>query len=261
MKRNHIIYIVAIASFIFPSCQKVIHIDLNSADPKYVVEGNISNQAGPQTIKLSKTVSFESSNVFPAVSGALVTVTDATAGITDTLQEGAAGYYTTISMTGVPGHTYQLYVKSDSKVFTSTCTMPLPVTLDSLYISKSVFGNTRGAIVYTDPAVTGNYYYFAEYKNSVLTNNVYIRSDELRNGQVIDQVLSRGGGESELKTGDYLTIAMQCIDSAMYQYYFTLQQTKNQNAATPSNPQSNIVGGALGYFSAHTVSSKSVLVN
>lgn len=261
MKRNQIIYIIAIASFILPSCQKVIHIDLNSADPKYVIEANITDQPGTQTVKLSKTVSFESSNTFPAVSGALVTVADATAGTTDTLSEAAPGYYSTSSFTGVPGHTYQLYVKADGKVFTSTCIMPMPVELDSLYVSKSLFGNTRGAIVYTDPVTEGNYYYFAEYKNSVLTDNIYIRSDEFRNGQRIDQTLSRGGGESELNTGDQLTVAMQCIDSAMYQYYFTLQQTKNQNAATPANPQTNIIGGALGYFSAHTVSSRSVVVN
>ena len=261
MKRKHIIYILAIASFILPSCQKVIHIDLNSAAPKYVVEGNISNESGPQVIKISKTVSFESSNTFPGVSGALVTITDATSGTIDTLQEGSAGYYTTVAITGVPGHTYNMFIKADGNVFTATCTMPQPVNLDSLYISKSAFGNTRGAIVYTDPAARGNYYYFAEYKNGVLTDNIYIRNDELVNGQVINQTLSRGGGESELNTGDYLTISLECIDSAMYQYYYTLQQTKNQNAATPANPQSNIVGGALGYFSAHTVSSKSVLVN
>lgn len=261
MKHDHIIYILAIAVLILPSCQKVIHIDLNAADPKYVIEGNISNQTAIQTIKISKTVSFESANTFPAVSGALVTITDATSGTTDTLTEGSAGMYMTTAMAGTPGHTYQLYIKSEGKVFTSSCTMPQPVSLDSLYISKSVFGNTRGAIVYTDPAAKGNYYYFAEYKNGVQTDNIYIRNDDLVNGQVIDQTLSRGGGESKLEQGDYLTISLECIDSAMYQFYYTLQQTKNQNAATPANPQSNIVGGALGYFSAHTSSSRSVLVN
>lgn len=260
MQRNHIIYIIAIAAFLLPSCQKVIHIDLNKAAPKYVVEANVTDENGPYYVHITKSVSFEADNSFPAVTGATVAITDVTASVADTLTEQLPGSYSTVSIEGVPGHTYQLYIKADGKVFTSTCTMPAHVTLDSLYESKSAFGNIRGAIIYTDPAAKGNYYYFAESNNGKLTDNIYIRNDQLVNNQVINQTLSRGGGDDELEAGDVLTISMQCIDSAMYQYFYTLQQTKNQNAATPANPQTNIAGGALGYFSAHTVSTKSVVL-
>ncbi len=263
MKHNNIIYlfVLAIVAFTLPSCQKVINVNLNAADPKYVIEGNVTNLAGPYIIKITKTVNFDQLNDFPAVSGAVVSITDITANVADTLLELTPGYYTTSFIIGLPGHTYQLRITTNGKLFTASSTMPLPVTLDSLYMSKSAFGKPRPAIIYTDPISKGNYYYFAEYKNHVQTDNIYIRSDELINGETINQTLNRGGGESNLNTGDSLSIGLQCIDSAIYQYYYSLQQTKNQNAATPANPQTNITGGALGYFSAHTVSTRTVVVN
>ena len=49
---------------------------------------------------------------------------------------------------------------------------------------------------------------------------------------------------------------MQSIDKANYTYWYSMRTGGGQgsgNAAAPSNPISNIEGGALGYFSAHTV--------
>jgi hypothetical protein len=48
---------------------------------------------------------------------------------------------------------------------------------------------------------------------------------------------------------------MRCIDKGAYDYFYSLDQitSTNGNSATPANPVSNISGGALGYFSAHTV--------
>ena len=260
MRYIHSLFI-AVILFTFCSCQKVIHINLNNSDPRYVIEGNISDKPGPYLVKISKTVNFEETNTFPAVSGAVVMITDNTAGVTDTLHEYSAGSYATSILTGLPGHTYRLYVKVSGQEFTALSTIPQPVTLDSLYSSKSpISGDIRVVPVYFDPVSTGNYYHFAEYKNNEETDNIYIRNDLFLNGQLVQTNLNRGGGDIKLDIGDSLKIDMQCIDSSVYQYYYSLQQTKNQNAATPANPVTNIKGGALGYFSAHTSSSKSILL-
>jgi hypothetical protein len=51
---------------------------------------------------------------------------------------------------------------------------------------------------------------------------------------------------------------MYCIDKNVYNYFFSLLQVTGNNggfqSASPDNPITNISGGALGYFSAHTVS-------
>ena len=135
--------------------------------------------------------------------------------------------------------------------------MPAVVTLDSLYTQKSAFGGDRLELVpeYTDPVATGNYYHFMEYKNDTESTDIFIRNDRLINGQVVNQPL--GGG---FKHKDSVALYLECVDSAIYQYYYSLEQTNNQNSATPANPRSNITGGALGYFSAHTSSFKSIIV-
>ncbi len=258
MKMVKTFYIVCILfSTVFFSCQKVVNINLNASSPRYVVEGNVTNLPGPYLVKITKSVNFDQDNIFPTVSGALVLLTDNTAGLADTLKETSPGNYQTVSLNGIPGHKYQLYINANNNVFTASCTMPALVTLDSLYTQKSsVRGNRSQLIpVYTDPIAHGNYYHFKEFKNDSETSSESIRNDNLINGQVIKEPV--GGG---IASGDRIVLILECIDSAMYQYYYTLGQTKNQNSATPANPLSNIKGGALGYFSAHTSSSKSVVV-
>jgi hypothetical protein len=63
-----------------------------------------------------------------------------------------------------------------------------------------------------------------------------------------------------IHSGDQLCVELQCIDRGVFDYYNTLQQTVEQSSATPANPASNITGGALGYFSAHTINRRQIVV-
>ncbi|HXS36502.1 MAG TPA: hypothetical protein VN721_07360, partial [Flavipsychrobacter sp.] len=145
-------------------------------------------------------------------------------------------------------------------VFTAVSTMPAQVSLDSLYIEPSSrkSGSPLLVPVYTDPIEKGNNYHFAEFVNDTETNDVYVRNDDLINGQVVKRPLN--APSKKLNPGDIAVVYLECIDSAIYQYYFTLQQSTNQNSASPANPTSNITGGCLGYFSAHTSSMKSIVI-
>ncbi len=256
---NFFLLIVLLAAF--SACKKVIKVDLNSSLARYVVQGNVTDVAGTYTVTITKTINFDQDNIFPAVSGAMVVITDATAGVTDTLAETLPGNYTTHVLVGTPGHTYKLYVNAANNVFTATSTMPPLVTLDSLYTKPSPFGGSHPQLVpvYTDPALVGvhyHYYHFMEYKNDTASDNVIVRNDALINGRVVNQPI----GGDQLSPGDSVAVYLECIDSSVYQYYSTLQQTNNQNSATPANPLTNLTGGALGYFSAHTSSVKSLIV-
>ena len=259
MQSIHKFNIIAILFIItvFSSCQKVININLNSTMSRYVITGNITNQAAPYTVSLTKTIDVSQDNIFPGVTGAKVVITDVTMGIIDTLKDMGAGVYQTSLINGVIGHKYNLYINASNNVFVATSTMPDAVTLDSLYTQKSPFGRSLQVVpVYTDPAAKGNYYHFTEYVNGVAGSDLNARSDQLINGQVMKSPIR----SSKIESGDNVLVSMECIDSFVYNYYFTLSQTENQNSATPANPVSNISNGALGYFSAHTVSAKDVIV-
>ena len=74
------------------SCTKEIKIDLNSSDPQIVIEGSVPANGEKATIKISKSVNFDESNVFPEVRNAVVILND-NAGNSETLNVTTPGIY------------------------------------------------------------------------------------------------------------------------------------------------------------------------
>lgn len=238
------------------ACRKVIHVDLNSASPKYVIEAAITDAPGPYQVKITQTRNFSDNNTFAGVSGAQVTISD-NAGNTSLLTEAAPGYYHTAGITGVPGRTYYLSVTVGNETFNAVSTMPAPVPFDTLYIENyTEFGDTlRTATVgYKDPPAVKNYYRHVMYINNNYVKEIFIGDDELSDGKEVGQAIF-SNGDKAIKRGDSVKVEMQCIDEHVYKYFFTLIQTISQNSAAPTNPVNNIQG-ALGYFSAHSVQVK-----
>jgi len=255
----------------FPSCEKVIQIDLNSADPKIVIEGNITDQTGPYFINLTQTVNYDQSNIFPPVTGATVKISD-NAGTTESLTETSPGIYATTTIIGVPGRIYTLEVNANGKIYTTTSSMPFPVNIDTLTIETSGGGGFGGggnttknvSITYTDPAGIPNYYRFVLFVPGIKQSPIIVNDDNLRDGQTITRPVRLDNSGPALKNGDLVTIQMQSIDGNVFEYLRTLSQLSGGNALTgssaPANPKTNITGGALGYFSAYSVRTKSVII-
>src|ERR1700739_1121707 len=97
-----IIFALVILAAGVSSCQKVINIDLNSANPDIVVDAEVMDNAGPYTVNLTQTVNFSDNNVFPAVNGASVLISD-NAGNSELLTETSPGNYTTSHLQGMDG--------------------------------------------------------------------------------------------------------------------------------------------------------------
>ncbi|MCJ8209745.1 DUF4249 domain-containing protein [Mucilaginibacter sp. RS28] len=249
------------------SCQDVIDLKVNSSDSQIVIEGNITDQPGTQTIKISKSVSYTSSNTYPAVTGAKVVVTDSK-GNTLSFVESVPGTYTFGPFKGEPGNTYTLNVNINGNTYTAVSTMPQPVKIDSLGLKEINFGgkgNFYPEVHYQDPANIANYYRYVMYINGVLTKRIYSESDRLTNGKAVTETLFYDTDEDnkKLEKGDKVDVEMQCIDQSVYTYWHTLD-AQNQNGpgggTAPGNPPSNISNKALGYFSAHAVSKASLSV-
>lgn len=252
------------------SCEKVINIQLDSADTRYVVEGVLTNQPGNCMVLLSQTKDFDASNEFAGISGATIRISEA-GGATTQLTETAAGVYQAASLAGTPGKTYTLAVSINGQSFLASSTMPAQVSMDSLFITEDEApGGKRklANVQYNDPANVANNYRFVQYINGVKEKEIFVRNDELTDGNLTITKLrypknDDNEPDNSIKTGDLVTIDMQCIDSAVYKYWYSLNRSATgggQNSATPSNPVTNMTGGALGYFSAHTLQSRSLLV-
>src|SRR5690606_17534498 len=150
------------------SCEKVLDIDLKDAEPRLIVEANVSDQPGPHTVQLSQSVSFNATNQFPAVSNALVIISD-NAGQRDTLTETSPGNYQTGNLQGIPGRQYFLQIKVGEELYEASSQMPQPVAIQKIEIEKFRFNEDEKvtAVYYQDPAGIRNYYRFLLFVNNV----------------------------------------------------------------------------------------------
>lgn len=247
------------------SCEKVIDVNLNDAEKKYVVEGFLSNQTAGAEVRVSQTKDFDDTNDFNGISGAVISLTNSI-GDSFTFTEQSPGIYKTVSFSGSPGVAYTLTVSIDSNFFAASSTMPPLVLLDSIFTSEINFGGEvqkNITVRYNDPVGFGNSYRFVAFVNGVKEDHVYVHSDDLDDGNTVTlDLVNFDDDDNELKTGDLVQVDMQCIDEAVYKYWYSLSQLEEGagQSATPTNPVSNFSGGCLGYFSAHPVTTKTIIV-
>jgi len=260
--------ILVTAAFLLSSCEKVIKYNLSESSPTLVIEAQLSNVDDFSMVKLSKSKSFDDDNTLATVSNAFVTITSEF-GMVDTLTETSAGLYKPHKLKAKPGRSYLLTVIVENKTYTATSTVPSFVKLDSLGFTSESFGMSKAgediysAIpYYSDPLEVENYYRFVEKINGVTEKTLFVRNDTRTNGKIVTQILRNFGG-TEIKKGNSVEISMIQLDSNVYDYFYGLSQISSDggsSSGTPTNPKSNINGGALGYFSAQTVQSLSTVV-
>src|SRR5579872_780990 len=104
-------------------CTKVIPLDLRTAAPVTVIEGNITDGPGPSTVRITQTKAFYDDNSFTGVDGAAVTIRDGS-GSSFVLTDEGGGVYATFGIQGVSGRTYFLNVAMGKDTFTAVSTMP-----------------------------------------------------------------------------------------------------------------------------------------
>lgn len=253
-----LIYFLAFGLF---GCKKVIDVTLKNSESQIVITGEVNNLPGPYKVSISKSVNFNDDNNFPAISGALVTISDKR--MVDTLLEKEPGNYFTQRIKGRPGEAYTLNISIDGKIYSAVSVMPMPVQLDSL-----TFLLGRNNIIYPvanfqDPAGEHNYYQFIEWVDGKILKNGKGNSvfdDRLSDGRYITSILYNDS--SYIKSGVTLTVQMKCVDKQVFTYLNELLQISGGgdgfSSPAPANPESNISGGVLGYFSANTVSSRTM---
>src|ERR1700712_1153089 len=256
---------VLMIAIIATSCKKVIDVKVANDADQLVIEGGISNEPGPQYVRISRSVPFTSSNTYPPVTGATVTLNNNNGRITP-FPEGPEGYYAINPALGTMGRTYTLSVEVDGKTYKANSTMPNLVVLDSI-ASRGVIlggGNTNKRLItvyFQDPAKIPNQYRFVEYVNRVQVNAIFAFDDEFIDGKYVNLDLQQN--DIDILPKDTVTVEMQCIDSPIKTYWFSLAQQGANNpggAITPANPPTNFTPATLGYFSAHTTQSITLIV-
>jgi hypothetical protein len=243
---------------------------LDDQSGKIVVEGNITDQAGPYYVKITKSVAFTENNQYPAIENAQVVLSDNT-GQTETLSYIGNGTYQTSTFVGQPGRTYTLKINAEGQQYLAQSTMPQAVSFDGLdQDSFMVGGETSYTLlpVFTDPLPLGNHYLFVYTVNNNPKKFFSEFSDNVNNGMPNQRPLILPNDDAEVDdikvvVGDTIHVEMQCIDDMVYTFYSALLQLSGGGpggGVTPTNPPSNVSNGALGYFSAHTVRTRSTVI-
>lgn len=261
-------FLPAVLIFIFSACEKVIDIDLKSVEPKYVIEATLSDEAGSAKVLLSQTKDFTENNDFNGIAGATITIQEE-GGALATLLPTAPGVYEHASFQGFAGKNYLLTVAVNGETFTANCILPQKVNLDTLYAEEvTIFSEPRNLVVvgYQDPAGMKNYYRFIQYVNGKKEKQIMLQDDDYSDGRPITSRLyffqeDEDDDSGEILSGREVKIEMLCIAPNVSKYWESLATSATGSSqATPANPVSNIQGGALGYFSAHTIQAKTFIV-
>jgi hypothetical protein len=253
------------------SCQEVVSIDLNKADPHIVIEGIISDQPGPYTVKVSMTGNyFEPSLYFPPVTDAQIVVTD-DRGQRDTLKEADQGTYLSTHLLGIEGRTYSMSVVTGGKTYNASSTMPAKVLIDSIYaVARTGFRSEPGFDIYVmfkDSPEPGNYYRLNAKSSTLIPadsidgRRFRLYTDKLTNGNEMTERIRAGG---KVQRGDTITLELLSIDKAAYDYFSTLRNIlssdRSPTSLSPANPNTNLTNGSLGYFAAFAMDTKKIII-
>ena len=256
-----IILIVSIAAIINSSCTEKIDLNLKNSTPQLTIEGDLSDKPGPYYVILTKSRLYDEDNSFTGLPSALVIISD-DAGNTDTLTKPIAGLYITNSIQGTIGRTYKLSVTAEGTTYESYCKMQPPVDIDSILLSTETDFEgkvkAKADIEVRDPAGVLNFYRVISYLNGDMSSGFEVNRDRLWDGKL----RSFDVPHSDFKSGDTLQVDLLSLDEPAYNYFRQFNQNDNNFGApaAPANPDPAFTPAALGYFSAHSIKSKTIII-
>lgn len=257
-------------------CSEKIDMKLDDSHIQLSVEGTITTDSLQQAVKLTRSAGYFSNQPAPAVSRAIVTLSDGTA--TDTLREDLPARPGTYALPqyfrGMIGKTYSMEIKlaepiGDHTEYSASCRIMQSVTLDSI---SAIFDPSLGKEGYwqirifaQDPGDETNYYLFRYSRNGVLVSDSIekwsITDDRFFNGSYIDGLtafyLNYSHSSETLHPGDTILVQMSAITREYYNFILQVQQAGIQIpffSGPPANVEGNISNGGIGFLSAYSSS-------
>ncbi len=253
------------------SCQEKIELDLPEGDRFLVVEGWISNEPGPYSVKLTYTAPYFDSSPQPVVSGAVVYLRD-DVDMEIELTESEPGVYL-YPDSGIVGRSYQIEIElPDGTRYLSDFELlrePVPILAITYRLSddepdpdndESPDDIYDVVITTAEPAGKGDNYRWRTILNGVMQSDpwdIFVSSDDLVDGNFIPDLDVSGELYS---AGDTVTVIQERISKAAYEL-LTAIRTQTAFVGSPfDSPPAPIQGNvrnlddpthdALGFFGA-----------
>lgn len=252
-----------VCSWSMYACETVIDLDLNTADPKTVVDAVICLQDAEHLIILTSSGKFQNADGLAGLTNVNALIDDGN-GQTATFTELDSGLYILNSYPLTTGVTYHLTVQNGDETITASSEMPGLVEIDSIYFEKSFFPTPEGEpqhhmvhLIFQDPVDVENYYRVMVTVNDTLQDRKSVTNDELFDGNMRDYIFFG----SDIHLGDTLVIELWSIDKQSYDFYVTLDDVLSSGfgSSTPYNPITNLSSG-LGHFMVYQRSRRTAIV-
>lgn len=230
---------------VFTNCEDVIDVNLNTAEPRLVIDASINwfkNTSGnEQSIKLTLTAPFFNDSVPPA-NNAIVSITDANNNIFNFTEDGETGIYRNNNFIPAINNTYVLTIIYEGETYTATETLKSVVPID--YVEQNDEGGFSGEDIelkafYTDPVNIENYYFFEFISDIAVIPTLEVYEDRFTDGNQIFGFYT----EEDLATNDIVTIRNYGVSEQFYDYMFILLQQGSEESGGPFETQPATVRG------------------
>ncbi|MBK1442552.1 DUF4249 domain-containing protein [Parapedobacter sp. ISTM3] len=242
---------------LFVACEKVVDIDLDTAEPRLVVDAAISWEKGTdgaiQRIKLSTTTDYYATEI-PTVSGATVYVTNTAGQRFDFIERPGTGEYICTDFVPELHSTYELRVVVGDQTYTATETLvPVPEISRVEQRVLNIFGdNIEVRFYFNDDGNAPNFYLteittgFLLFPSYEILDNQYTQGNELFQPFI----------HSDLESGDEIRMSLSGISQQFYSFMGLILASASGDpfSTPPANIRGNIVNQtdagnyALGYF-------------
>jgi hypothetical protein len=271
MKKISFLLIICFSLF---SCEDVIDVNLNTANPKLVIDASIKWGKGTtgnaQTIKLTTTTGFYAETI-PTVNNAIVFVTNSTNQQFDFTNTTNDGNYICSNFVPVIDDNYTLTVIYNGETFTATEKLLPTPTIESIE-QKTVAGfggsdEIQVKFFYQDNGQEVNYYLIGFKYENIFFPEYGALKDEFFQGNQMFGFYSN----ADLKAGENLKMSLQGISLPYFSYMSKLINISGSNAGSPfSTPPATVKGNiinttnsvnfALGYFHLSEIDSRNYVI-
>lgn len=264
MKNIKLYIVLILTSFSILSCEDVVDVDLDTANPKLVIDASLKWQKGEtgnvQTINLSTTTDFYS-NTIPPATGATVSIINLSSDITIIYNfiETTPGTYVCINFNPIINDEYQLTVVYAGQTYKATSKlMPTPeIEFDEQTMIPGFGGDEMVQVkfYFVDNGNEDNFYLVGAKNSNIVYPEYGVITDEFFQGNMMFGVYI----DEELKAGDVIDYSLQGITEKYNNYMNKLLSIAGSDgggpfATPPATLRGNIVNQnnadnyPLGYF-------------
>ncbi|WP_229209357.1 DUF4249 domain-containing protein [Dyadobacter sediminis] len=284
----------AAACFFFISCEDVIDLETQTGPEQMVVDGWITNEAGPQTIKLTWSANYFNNNAPKPVLNAEVTVTDNLGKTFEFEDADANGTYiwgaSNADTLGQIGRTYTLKIRNGAEMYSAVTEIKRVPAVDSVVYrnEKLPFEPDKGpregfvAQFYArDFAGSGDTYWIKPYVggkavvdkavNISIAYDAAFGSGAATDGLIFILPLRESiTTDSLYSAGASVGVELHSITNETFEYLNQIREQASNGGlfATPiTNIRSNVINAnpdgpkALGFFGASAISRKETVID